>query len=133
MIDMDGENGGLVDVSTLNLPLGRPHPLVGGGVNPPLGRPTYPADEATPEEATRYLEEVLEPAALQTYRDLLLDPDPKVRRQAASDVMEMRGMKGKVAPNLGGITFNLAPDRATKLIEGLSKVFQKPVEVVDVG
>lgn len=124
---MTGDFGGTdgATLPTLNLPLGGSYPMDGrlGGHD----------DEALPEDADRYLKEVLEPSALQTYRDLLLDPDPKVRRQAASDIMEMRGMKGKVAPNLGGITFNLAPERAQRLIEGLSKVFQKPVEVIDVG
>jgi hypothetical protein len=120
--DIGGSHG--ATLPPLDLPLRRPYPMDGGHE---LG-----SDEAEPSDPDRFLEEVLEPQALQTYRDLLLDPDPKVRRQAASDVMEMRGKKGKVAPNLGGITFNLAPERAQKLIEGLAKVFQKPQEYIDV-
>jgi len=121
MIGDTGGSDGRVTLPPLDLPLRGSYPMDGGVSGEPL-----------PEETDRYLTEVLEPSALQTYRDLLCDPDPKVRRQAASDIMEMQGRKGKVQQNLGGITFNLAPERAQKLIEGLSKVFQRPSEVIDV-
>jgi hypothetical protein len=132
-VGVSGESGGFDNGATYHaddLPVGGSHPLVGGRRPPTMG---LPPDEPLPVETDRYLKEVLEPSALQTYRDLLLDPDPKVRRQAASDIMEMQGRKGKVAPNLGGLTFQLAPERMDRLIGGLSKVFQKPKDVVDVG
>lgn len=118
-------SGGL-SLPPLHLPLRGSNPVGGGREEESEG------GEVAPTDTQNYLQHVLEPSALQTYRDLLLDPDPKVRRQAASDIMEMRGVKGKVGPNLGGITFNLAPDRAQKLLEGLSKVFTKPKDFIDV-
>lgn len=135
-IGPSGDHGDTADAAD-NLPLGRPDQVAGRGVTVVgVGGDDDAFEAAPPAEPDRYLRETLDPLALATYHDLLLNPDPKVRRQAASDIVEMTGRKGRPGASLGGLHFNLAPDRATKLIEGLSKVFgsvgRADGEVIDV-
>ena len=89
--------------------------------------------EATPADGDRYVAEILDPLSLQTYQALLFDPDAKVRRQAAADVQELVGRKGKQGANVGGITLNLAPEKMKSLVGGLAKVLVgRKEDVIDV-
>jgi hypothetical protein len=107
-------------------------------VGSPLGGPLDVAGGAPPalpsaSEGDRYIKEVLDPLSLSVYEGLLVDPDAKVRRQAAADVQELVGRKGKVGPNVGGITLNLAPEKMKSLVGGLAKVLVgRKEDVIDV-
>lgn len=118
---------------------GTPHvanePARPGGLPPGGEVPAVRGGLPDPSEGARYVAEVLDPLALSTYQTLLTDPDPKIRRAAASDVQELVGRKGKSGPSVGGITFNLTQEKMNGLVGGLAKVLtgrRAEQEVVDV-
>ena len=78
----------------------------------------------SPEQVREKVGERLLKLSIETYESLLLDPDPKIRRETAKDVFEILGTKSKGRES-GGHTTNIAlfpPEYMAKVASGLKKI-----------